>query len=493
MSWIAAAAKVVEYIDLADSIVEELPKAVEKIKKPKLPKIFGLDFSVALTLVTSALLYIAAVLSRIVNGTLDGFTVRFGGSLSDEDMKKLGKPSTIVGSTSYDKQESSTSLTIAGLVLGHEAYVTSKWGATRPGHSHAGWDLRAKTGSPVYAPFDAKIVRVVNYLDGDAGGLRILMQSMDGRYGVYVMHLNSIGVQKGDLVKKGQQIATSGGSGGSSMTRYAPHIHMEVGRFINGRFVHEDPAHFHYDEGYEPSSSKTAVNVATLTVTTVSPASDITVMRRLKEMDALYPGRKYGYGEFMRASKTATVHDTIEEAKNVKVSSSLKKKIVYIFRRWTGAEFNLNAYQVAGIIGNLWQESSLNEYTNAKGSSGKVVAKGIACWESWAWKTYKSRYGVELASERDTFTNQVSFLTSELHRKDKALYLLRESKNIEQATSIFCTEYEGASKPNLLRRIKLAYRAYMIYAENAEQSQAINVYINNEAHMHHTINDYLRQ
>jgi hypothetical protein len=93
-------------------------------------------------------------------------------------------------------------------------------------------------GQPVLAVTDALVVEAVDrypdLLVGEsreeltaesAGGNRIVLDLGDGRFAVYA-HLQegSVRVQPGDLVKRGQQIASAGSSG----TTGGPHLHFQV-------------------------------------------------------------------------------------------------------------------------------------------------------------------------------------------------------------------------------------------------------------------------
>ncbi len=90
---------------------------------------------------------------------------------------------------------------------------------------HTGIDLRAKTGTPVYATADGivKIART-RYKLG-FGKLIVLSHSLG--FTTYYAHLDKILVKTGQFVKKGQKIALSGNTGYSN----GPHLHYEV-RYI---------------------------------------------------------------------------------------------------------------------------------------------------------------------------------------------------------------------------------------------------------------------
>jgi murein DD-endopeptidase MepM/ murein hydrolase activator NlpD len=85
---------------------------------------------------------------------------------------------------------------------------------------HRGIDLKAKTGTPVLATADG---RVVFAGDDGAYGISVRILHEDGYITVYT-HLNSHAVEKGDRVVLGEVIAAVGSTGRS----LGPHLHYEV-------------------------------------------------------------------------------------------------------------------------------------------------------------------------------------------------------------------------------------------------------------------------
>lgn len=101
---------------------------------------------------------------------------------------------------------------------------------------HAGLDIAAAPGSPVYAPADG----VVSYAGYDQGYGKLV--SIDHGYGVSTRfgHASQIYVQVGQKVSKWDVVAAVGNTGRST----GPHLHYEVR--INGTPV--DPINFILDE-----------------------------------------------------------------------------------------------------------------------------------------------------------------------------------------------------------------------------------------------------
>lgn len=91
----------------------------------------------------------------------------------------------------------------------------------RWGRKHEGIDIPAPVGTPVVAVKDG----VVQYSDDKISGYgnMIVIEHPGKVFSVYA-HLDSLGVDKGDRVRRGQVIAKSGNTGRST----GPHLHFEI-------------------------------------------------------------------------------------------------------------------------------------------------------------------------------------------------------------------------------------------------------------------------
>lgn len=105
----------------------------------------------------------------------------------------------------------------------------------RGSYNHAGIDIRAAEGTPVYAIAEGVVTKAAPDSKGveNGGGHMIFVDFGNGIEGRY-MHLSAYGVQAGDKVQAGQVIGFTGNTGDSS----TPHLHFEY--YING--VAMDPA-----------------------------------------------------------------------------------------------------------------------------------------------------------------------------------------------------------------------------------------------------------
>ncbi|WP_280259066.1 M23 family metallopeptidase [Nocardia wallacei] len=119
---------------------------------------------------------------------------------------------------------------IGGFVLPARGTFTSGFGQ-RWGTFHAGIDIAAPIGSPIYAITDGTVI--------DAGpaqgfGLWVRIRHDDGTVSVYG-HMYDFFVSVGERVRTGQQIARVGNRGDST----GPHLHFEI--LVNGRHIDPQP------------------------------------------------------------------------------------------------------------------------------------------------------------------------------------------------------------------------------------------------------------
>ena len=115
---------------------------------------------------------------------------------------------------------------------------------------HFGMDFSAKTGTPIYATGDGKVVRADNRAAGFGNHVRI--NHGFGYESIYA-HMSKITVKRGYKVKRGDLIGYVGNTGRS----VAPHLHYEIikdGKKIN-------PINF-YSGSLSPDEFKELVNLA---------------------------------------------------------------------------------------------------------------------------------------------------------------------------------------------------------------------------------------
>lgn len=114
--------------------------------------------------------------------------------------------------------------------------IASFFGDPRDGGSrdHHGVDIFAARHTPVLAPSNASVTRIGV---GDIGGNYVWLYDSKRSMHLYFAHLETRDVERGDIVKAGQQIGTVGNTGNARST--PPHLHFGI--YSNGPI---DPIHF---------------------------------------------------------------------------------------------------------------------------------------------------------------------------------------------------------------------------------------------------------
>lgn len=107
-----------------------------------------------------------------------------------------------------------------------EPVVTSPFGTTAARVDHSGTDFRAREPKPLYAPFDGRVIGVVQDAKS-TGGLQIIITDNNNTIRLGFAHLSKMHLSVGDTFKKGYLFAHTGATGRSAAgKRYAPHLHM---------------------------------------------------------------------------------------------------------------------------------------------------------------------------------------------------------------------------------------------------------------------------
>lgn len=104
---------------------------------------------------------------------------------------------------------------------------------------HLGYDIICKSGTPIYAPFDCKVIASV----GNASGNMVYVYW--DKYVMRCLHLRER-AKSGNL-KKGQVIGYTGNTGKSTND----HLHLDISRKpfnLNNRKNFIDPAKFEWEE-----------------------------------------------------------------------------------------------------------------------------------------------------------------------------------------------------------------------------------------------------
>ena len=104
----------------------------------------------------------------------------------------------------------------------NDTFTQARAGGARP---HDAIDIMAARGRAVLAAADGRVEKLFTSQDG---GLTIYERSPDGRRIYYYAHLDGYapGLAEGQVLKRGQKIATVGSTGNADPT--APHLHFAV-------------------------------------------------------------------------------------------------------------------------------------------------------------------------------------------------------------------------------------------------------------------------
>jgi hypothetical protein len=101
--------------------------------------------------------------------------------------------------------------------------VTAPFGEPRPGHLHAGIDIGAPLGAPVWAAAAGTVVLVQTTATSGGYGNYVCIQHGTAIRTCYA-HLSAIYVRTGDAAAAGQVLGACGSTGHS----FGPHLHFEV-------------------------------------------------------------------------------------------------------------------------------------------------------------------------------------------------------------------------------------------------------------------------
>jgi murein DD-endopeptidase MepM/ murein hydrolase activator NlpD len=108
-----------------------------------------------------------------------------------------------------------------GFIWPVKGQIIAEFGSTGKGQHNDGINIAAARGTPVRAAEDGTVVYAGNELRGF--GNLLLIKHADGKTTAYA-HNDSLLVKRGDTVRRGQEIAKVGDSGGVSQ----PQLHFEV-------------------------------------------------------------------------------------------------------------------------------------------------------------------------------------------------------------------------------------------------------------------------
>jgi murein DD-endopeptidase MepM/ murein hydrolase activator NlpD len=111
--------------------------------------------------------------------------------------------------------------------------LVDTWGQARAGGArhHDAIDIMAPRGTPVIAVADGRVEKLFDSVDG---GRTVYLRAADGTTIYYYAHLDAYrpGLAEGQVVRRGQMLATVGATGNADAA--APHLHFSVLRMAPG-------------------------------------------------------------------------------------------------------------------------------------------------------------------------------------------------------------------------------------------------------------------
>lgn len=152
---------------------------------------------------------------------VDSYVTKIDGTVTDENVlydSVLKEPVTQV--VCVGTKEPPPSVGTGEFAMPTSGKLTSPYGA-RWGRTHAGIDVGAASGTPIYAA-DNGTVTVAQFKNNGYGNF-ISIDHGNG-FVTYYAHCSKLLVSEGDIVKKGEKIATVGSTGRST----GPHLHFEI-------------------------------------------------------------------------------------------------------------------------------------------------------------------------------------------------------------------------------------------------------------------------
>lgn len=361
--------------------------------------------------------------------------------------------------------------------------VSSPFGMRNIGNGpefHQGIDL-AKSGTvPIQAAADGIVTAAGP--QGSYGNRVIIRHDVNGkRMDTVYAHMRdgTITVKEGDPVKRGQTIGYMGSTGRSS----GQHLHFEIhnGPYVGGTFPNAvDPAPYIIKNAVATPHPFGGKSTGSDSGSTFKRAADALKAKfngldlipdEFKQyehafsvsLDNLLYGTKDAIGLFNENNSSSSTGDF--SLPTVKGSTNAEK--VWNFFKEKG----FSNHAIAGILGNLHQESGVDPTKKQKNGP----AKGLAQWEGGRWTKLVQKAESKGVSVWE-LPIQLQHLWAELNGEDPTtksildkryggLNALATSTDYKKATEIFQESFERAGKPMYANRYKYAKDYLELYGK----------------------------
>lgn len=143
--------------------------------------------------------------------------------------------------------------------------------------------------------------------------------------------------------------------------------------------------------------------------------------------------------------KTGSTYKTTQISNGERENNAMQ-----IMKSLLSSNLGLTDYMAAGILGNMWSESRWNPTSYTPKDSNEDQSGGLCQWHDKV--SGKGRFTNLLNFAKQNRKNwqdlqlQISFLINELNTTQKnALTKVKETSNVDNATTMFCRYFEVAS------------------------------------------------
>lgn len=302
------------------------------------------------------------------------------------------------------------------------------------------------------------------YKEQNGGTTPDYFQDVMNKYGIASRFTNG----KDDMLqnlKNGNPVVMMGqDSKISSQTPYgtSPHYVLGTGLDKDGKVIVQDPETNTPNLKYNASDvlNKTSIGVAADQVpdyNRIDYQNDSLDVIRAKQAVGGY-GRKAKYGR----GKGTNVHYAIAQAKYGRgrmpmygMGGADNGQIAWDYLIKQG----FSSYAVAGILGNLMRESSIEPRKIEGGAIGDLVIDdktgyGIAQWTSAGRQKGLYDWAMSHGGDPGDLLTQLSFLVDEMG--EDLITSMNRAGNVEQATILFCNEFERPGVVAMDERIAFA-------------------------------------
>jgi peptidoglycan hydrolase-like protein with peptidoglycan-binding domain len=227
---------------------------------------------------------------------------------------------------------------------------------------HSGTDFRARTGTPIYSPDDGKVVKADMGENGGCGG-SVFIEHSDGLESRFC-HCSKIMVSVGDMVKRGEEVALTGGGEGDPGRGFSTGAHLHYTLVKNEELV--DPM----DYIGKPLAISQAKQVILPSDNTISKITKILKKPEFKNIDfKKLNSRKQNLPFIYEIAKLISNKTKLGKSQ---IDSS-QRDVVTLQKTLKVLGYTKNNFKITGIFDNETEEAvKLFQRDNDLNVSGKI-------------------------------------------------------------------------------------------------------------------------